>query len=333
MEKNKILPKPFNNVFSKFYYQHESIILETRKKLYSKLVTYDFNIAVQVQKILENRVNSTSSPLMGELYPCIINELVPGLKKEVALDIAVSWLATYLLIIIVDNSHDKEEEINGIIFAALHLEASKLLLFISNKEWIEKFYQAALEAMQGQIKDIKLQKVTNHDEEKLKTAKQKNKILSALAIVYASHLDEKKANFITDVTDSFLLGFQMLDDMLDFESDYHEKNRTFLLNGISPEEKALNRQELLEYIIISKKLEETIEQVLLSLNKTRQIISKNVQSCNDNSSIILFDEVEKEALLLMSLAKNYEPIAKKTVKLKKSIDRVDRHIGYGGGAT
>ena len=217
MENEKVLSRPFNNVFSRFFYQHESTILETRKKLYSNLIGYNFNIAAQVQMLLENRANSSQSPLMGELYPCILHELVPGLENEVALDIAAAWLATYLLIVLVDNSTDKKEKIDGIIFAALHLESSKLQTFITNKKWLEVFHQSAREAIQGQIKDVELQRVINHDEEKLKAAEEKNKILSALATVYASYASEREADFMMDITHNFLCGFQMLDDILDFE--------------------------------------------------------------------------------------------------------------------
>jgi len=304
---------PSSNIALLFYEKNESAIQAVRKKLFTNLQRYHPSIAIAVRKLLDDRTKNAPSPLIGELYPHILGGLVSEIDPEIFQEISAQWLAAYILTIMIDDSFDKGRPIDGALVAPLYLETAKLQKKVSGK-YMAMFEQLTFEAVRGQIRDTKLQREPKRFKEKLDSAKDKNKILSAFSVVVAALIqDSKEADFILNFTDNFLLGFQMLDDLSDFAIDYNSGNRTFLLSKIS--NRTLNNRALLKHLLNSGMLLKTVDLVLVSLNNGMKMLDKKKDAPQSSSyfdhgdSYLYFFRLTDEVKELRKLILDYSVAA------------------------
>ncbi|MFA6256290.1 MAG: hypothetical protein WC606_03830 [Candidatus Absconditabacterales bacterium] len=299
------------NVALLFYKDKEEAIKEIRKTLFANLTKYHPAIAIAVEKLLDERIKKSASPLMGELYPHIVYDLVSGIPAKDFKEVSAQWLAAYVLTVMIDDVYDIDSHLKGALIAPLHLETSKLYKKVVGTRYSDMFDELVFSAIQGQINDSVLQKQMGNHEQKLVSAGNKNKILTAFSCVIASMLsNQPKGDFVINFTNNFLLGFQMLDDISDFESDYSEGNKTYLLSF--EQKKFQNRKTLLEGIILSGTFNKTLDIVLTSLNKGFEMIQ------NENVlTVSYFHQLIVETKNLKKLISSYTP---------SKLDEIDKQI-------
>lgn len=325
----QILPNTINqeNVGLFFYNHNRNAIEDVRLLLFSNLEKYHPSISIAVRRILAERLKTSHSPLLAEMYPHILNDLLPGINQRELKNVSAQWLAGYVLTILVDNNCDMQESINGKLIPPLHLETSKLYRRIAGTKYSELFEELVFDSIKGQIVDTQLQKKGGHWNAKIRTARQKNKILSAFSTVIASLMYEKsQADFSMNLSDNLLLSYQLLDDIADFESDYTEGNNTALLCKINTDHRLGVRRQLLNEVILSGTMQSMVRIILKTL-KRNMVMLDDYHFVNKKGNAFnyfrrLLDEIE----VLGKLLEQYQGQPRLRLALGNSIDRQIRIV-------
>lgn len=320
-----------------FYNKYEGNIIKTRESLFHELNNVSSDFGNEARKILEAKLKSNSNiPLLGELFPWIINDLVNADPKTTH-KVSVGWLAIYLYTLFLDEHVDNPKQLDPTKFMAGSLLASTGLLKISrftNNTPFEGYIDKAFShSAKNQHLDILFQKENADLHFKENYSEGKNYIVLACAGALAAQ-NSNYAEFIIQFTKKLLLTLQYLDDICDYEEDFATQNFTVLLSDTFQNNKefihsfkSYSNRELLSELIGSGALQRVVKKVISLLNQSVLLIQRN-NLPNNKASVEFFYTLLLHCQSLNSyLNKNqmhfeYLPIEEKSVIL----DKVEKHI-------
>ncbi|MCG3167142.1 MAG: hypothetical protein POELPBGB_02926 [Bacteroidia bacterium] len=281
-----------------FFRKNEGSILGAREVLFSELNETSSVFAKEAHKILKEKLNANSGrPLLGELFPWIIKDLIKADPKTTD-KISVGWLGIYLYTIFLDEYVDNPKPLSPQKFITGSLLAKSGLLKLSRytiNSPYENYVDKALSfSALNQNTDVKHQKKITKKNTKAKYSEGKNYVLLSCAGALAAQ-NSKHAEFILKFSETLLLTLQYLDDISDYNEDYKAGNMTVLLNeafknnlNYKSEFQNISNDKLLENLIVSGALKRVIEKVEVLLNQSILLIRENGLDKQMNSSIDLF---------------------------------------------
>lgn len=125
-----MITKPLPPLSLALYTQYEGSILAAREKFYGYFQkNYSTATANIIAHMLDHRVKSSATPLLGELWPWFLQRIFPtkpGFEKEFDL-LVTQWLALYLLVVEFDSAADNKKPISVAVTMPLIVEASELI--------------------------------------------------------------------------------------------------------------------------------------------------------------------------------------------------------------
>ncbi|MGV8018307.1 MAG: hypothetical protein AB2L26_09045 [Ignavibacteria bacterium] len=243
-----------------FYEYYKTDIEKCRERLFLEIGKGSTEFGNEVRKLLDKKLHTSGSPLMGELFPWIISDLTM-LNNSITYEISVGWLAIYLYTVFLDEYLDAptlqtpSQIIAGSLLAKVGL--LKISHFTTKTPYEDLVNEALTKSALCEKMDIEYQKkITNHSI-KERYSRGKNMVIFSCAYAFASQ-NERYAGFIIDFTNHLLLALQYLDDIADYDSDFKIGNYTVLLNyalkdsrDLVKSSKILTANELLKELILT----------------------------------------------------------------------------------
>ncbi|MEK7228158.1 MAG: hypothetical protein AAB681_02275 [Patescibacteria group bacterium] len=256
------------------YVQYESSILWARKLLFEYLqARFPVQVAERALQLLEDRANSSNSPLMGELCPWFFKRVFPVLdKNEGFKKLLLQWLSLYLLVVIFDDATDKKTQINPGLAMVLIVGAGD---FITEPE--------AFTSLRAQLSDIRNEPDYNKNAYVGTLARKMNKLS------YAPN-DSLAEYFGGSEMMKFL---QITDDLGDAEEDLSRKRVTSIIKP---------------YMVQGWQQYPTISDVLCSENPSNPLsdISESLHKLSMSSSVICSGLMTREKELASELKTEIE---------------------------
>lgn len=160
---------------------------------------------------LDERIHTSPSPLLGELWPHFLRSLfpVPGKQEELFENLLPNWYALYLLVLLLDDGVDENKPVDAAIITPLLFEALDLF---PDKQLLKQ-------SLRGQLQDMK-----NN------VAPEKNAFLRSFASAMNSITTHPDLVLEDAVSGMSMMDFlQILDDIADIEADYGKKKVTTLI--------------------------------------------------------------------------------------------------------
>lgn len=315
-----------------FFRNYESSILRTRESLFEEMDNISSDFGNEARKILSLKLQSNNnSPLLGEIFPWIIKDLVDA-NKETTHEISVGWLAIYLYTLFLDEYVDNPKPLASTKFITGSLLAKTGLLKISrftNNTPYESYIDEAFSfSAKNQQLDVDFQQQNTAILFKENYSAGKNYVVLACAGALAAQ-NSKHAEFITQFSETLLLTLQYLDDMADYKEDYNKRNFTVLLNDAFRNQpnffnsfKSLTNRELLIELIGTGALHRAVEKVIVLLNQSILLINNNFHG-SKSSSVEFFYTLQLHCSALNNSLKKYQlnfkslPIRNQAVILDK----------------
>lgn len=322
-----------------FFESYESDINRVRESLFSELDGISSKFGVEARNLLKEKLKSNKDkPLLGELFPWIIKDLVEA-ETDSTHQISVGWLAIYLYTLFLDEFVDdpKPISINKFMTGAALAKTGflKLSRFTSNTAYEQYIDEAFSFSLYNQNLDVLFQKNTSQGAVKESYSAGKNYVLLSCAGALAAQ-NSKYGDFITKFSQSLLLSIQYLDDISDFREDFSEGNFTVLLDDVFKNnplfQMELNRitnKELLEELIVTGALQRVINKTQLLLSQSiNLIIENNLETHSKKSSIELFKSlqfyVSSFNIFLTNNSKHFRYFSQ--AKQKSILDKVEKYI-------
>ncbi len=320
-----------------FFNLYKSNLLKTRGSLFKELDMTSSIFGDEARKILEEKlISNNNTPLLGELFPWIIKDLVKA-DDCITHNISVGWLAIYLYTLFIDEYLDKPELICPNKFITGSLLAKTGLLKIShftNNTIYESYVDNALSySARNQQLDVSFQKDNLPLIFKEQYSEGKNYVILACAGALAAQ-NNRHAEFITSFSRTLLLTLQYLDDIADFEEDFYSKNYTVLLNDAFKDNpdfynnpKFHSKQNLLSELIESGSLHRSLKKIINLLNESINLIEK-YQLSNNSGAFDFFCSISTSCTILANLLQphhnkfKYLPLNEREIIL----DNVENHI-------
>lgn len=289
MYKNNINPSV------SFFELYKNKIIDCRTALFFELDKAAPEFGDEARKILDIKLQSNNNPLMGELFPWIIKDLIDG-DEVVTHDISVGWLAIYLYTLFLDEYVDNPKPLSSIKFITGSLLAKEGLLkishFTSNTPYESLIADSLTHSALNQQLDVNHHNKTTNSDFKELYSEGKNYVVLACAGALASQ-NTKYADFIINFAKHMLLTLQYLDDIADFEVDYNSGNLTVLLNyAFEDQHKFLNslesvkKKELLGELIKTGALQRVVNKIVTLLEQI--ISSMNQNNIDERKSSFKF---------------------------------------------
>jgi hypothetical protein len=292
-----------------FYESYKENILGCRESLFLELDKTSPDFGKEARKILDAKLQSNNNPLMGELFPWIIKDLIDG-DNLITHKISVGWLAIYLYTLFldeyVDNPHplDSKKFITGSLLAKEGL--LKIAHFTCNTPY-ESFVNDSLthSALNQQL-DVKYQNKRINSKFKDSYSEGKNYVVLACAGALAAQ-NSKYADFIIQFTQRLLLTFQYLDDLSDYYEDFHCHNFSVLLNdafqdnlSYSQLSKSYSKTDILNKLIDSGSLAKVTRKIISFLQETLSFVDDNklIEKTSEKSSVKFINELVDQCLIL-----------------------------------
>ncbi len=274
-------------------------VQETRTRFFELLEHHKLSNSMinDVKQYLQFRDNeSVDSKLMGEYFPWILKD-VANLDSEKFNDIAVNWLAVYSSISMIDDKLDGKdfgENVNLTNSVAdrivSQLGTINLFKIVVGTKYEQLFMDSLVFAANGQESDVTLQRSQNK-KEKEKSAVDKNRLLIGLSgAISATLIDNpEKADFILDFSRKVLVTLQHLDDISDYSEDLKMQNFTYLLSGIDTTKDLSTDSQILEELLDSNSLKNTLDKIIQANNETIELFESGMSFINpEKESIKVF---------------------------------------------
>ncbi len=210
----------------KLYTLYEGDILRSRKAFLDYMEKiYGEEVAGKVRKMLNQRIEFSKSPLLGEMWPWFLERVfvvrsergtlgfgttLNELREPRLMKLVIQWYALYLAIVHVDDSVDLSIRTDFEILLPLIAEAGPL---IADTEFARK-------SVIGQLSDMRKKPNAN-----------KNAFMGILVEKVAelsNHRDEKLEKGISGIEMMSL--FQILDDIGDVDEDLRHRHPSFIIN-------------------------------------------------------------------------------------------------------
>ncbi len=320
-----------------FFDSYEDHILKTRQSLFKELNYISPVFKREAVLILENKIKAgNNTPLLGELFPWIISDLINA-NKNTTQDVSVGWLAIYLYTLFLDEHLDDPRPINPNKFLTGSLLAKTGILTLSkftNNSPYEKYVEKAFSySAKNEHLDVQNQTKNIDLGIKEKYSKGKNYIVLACAGALASQ-NCKYGKFITQFTETLLLTLQYLDDIADFVEDFNSANYTVILNDAFKENPRfstllnnMSRKELLMELIVSGALERSLTKIISYLNQSLLLISRTKTDQNRPSVEFIYG-ILFHCKDLHNLIKMNRPYFETYSTFKKSefLDKVETNL-------
>ncbi len=254
-------------------------ITNTRTVLFRDLKLSSKELSNAAESILVKKISESKGCLWGEVYPWLISDFleIPDQKKET---IAKGWLAIYLHTIYIDKCLDENGKIfkNELLASSLLAKYGLINLYgiVKDTKYENIFNQSIDSSANYELSDLLNQNSIENLQLKEETAIGKNRIILACAGAFAA-VDTKNSKYIIEFTNSLLLTLQYLDDVTDNYIDFKNNNYTYLLASAVSNQESFNKiqseNELLEKLVSSDALLNTISKIHSSLLKTISILS------------------------------------------------------------
>jgi hypothetical protein len=282
------------NITKKLFQIYQSDIINVRDQLFASIEKRSELLAQISKGILSNKLKDSNYPLWGEIYPWMISELT-GISKEDCLKISTGWLAIYIHSIYIDQCLDKNIIIQKEELLASSLLAKEGLLNlykIVNNTKYEKLFEDSLSVSANyELFDVLNKLNFDRLDSKEEIAVEKNRLILACAGAFAA-LDTKNADYIISLTNSLLLSLQYLDDVTDFYEDFNDGNFSYLLayglGNINAANSINSKEGLLEKLIISNSLLNTLIKIKGSVDATITILSERKTNLLDTNAYAYF---------------------------------------------
>lgn len=271
-----------------FYRTYKQNIQRARETLFADLNSTSPDFAKEARKLLEEKLSSNQNkPLLGELFPWIIKDLVKANTKTTH-KISVAWLAIYLYTLFLDDYVDNPKPLTatGFITGSLLVKTGLLKLSkLTNNTPYEKMINRAVSlSAYNQDLDVKFQKKILPTNLKIEYSKGKNNIIFACAGALAAQ-NSKHAKFITEFTNKLLLTLQYLDDIADYKEDFKNRNITVLLNYAFQKgelsklaSKNVTDRKLLMELVRTGALQRVLQKIQVLLNQSILLIQEQKPS-------------------------------------------------------
>jgi hypothetical protein len=320
-----------------FYKSYEKNIFDTREALFNDLSRISCEFGNEARLILEAKLKSNNNiPLLGELFPWIIKDLING-DSKMTHSISVGWLAIYLYTLFLDEYLDNPKQLQPEKFLTGSLLASTGLLRISrftNNTPYEKYIEDALSfSAKNQRLDLLFQSEKVDLNFKESYSEGKNYVILACAGALAAK-NSKHSDFIIQFTEKLLLSLQYLDDICDYQKDFIEKNYTVLLSDTFQNRpdftttlKTYSNRELLSELIKTGSLRRVLNKLITLLNQSIILIN-NQSKIDKKASVELFYALKFNCLALSNyLEENQDQFALLPNKSQVVIlDKVEKYI-------
>jgi len=323
-----------------FFRNYEKNILQTRESLFAELDSISSDFGNEARKILNAKLQSNdNTPLLGELFPWIIKDLVNA-DKETSHKISVGWLAIYLYTLFLDEHVDNPKPLNPTQFIAGSLLAKTGLLkisrFTNNTPYEDLIDKAFSFSAKNQQLDSRFQKKNTNIDFKEKYSEGKNYIVLVCAGALAAE-NSKHAEFITQFTKNLLLTLQYLDDITDYKEDFATNNFTVLLNDTFKRKSVINsslkqtsNRDLLSELVSTGALQRVVEKIVVLLNQSILLIQKNkdIDLEVSKSSVDFFLTLQTYCTSLNNILRKNQDIYRSFPMEKQSaiLDKVENHI-------
>jgi hypothetical protein len=279
-----------NNLVDQLFNVNKENILSVRDSLFTSIQKKSEKLALISKGLLLDKISDANGHLWGEIYPWMISELV-GMDKEQVIKVSTGWLAIYIHTVYIDKCLDKDVLLKKEELLASSLLAKEGLINlhkIVNGTKYEKLFEDSLSISANfELFDV-LNKVNFKEiDSKEEIAVEKNRVVLACTGAFAA-LDSNNADYIIRFTNSLLLSLQYLDDVTDFYEDFNDQNFTYLLSSglgnINSIDGINTKEELLERLIVSDSLLNTLIKIKTSIDSTIDILSeKKVQLLDTNT--------------------------------------------------
>jgi len=207
------------------YTLYEADIQRARQALLTHMNKhYGTSIGVEIMEILYRRIQNSTTPLQGEMWPQFLKRIFPmkSANETRFYHCTLAWYALYMSVVIVDDMIDKGSNVNGIkLLMPLLVEASPLTADADSSR----------RAVIGQLADIARR--PNPEKNAFIASLAKEAIKFSFLSDFMS--DKPKASVITSLK-NFLCGpgmmliSQVLDDIGDFEEDLRRGHPSLLVN-------------------------------------------------------------------------------------------------------
>jgi len=291
-------------------------VLENRKNFFAFLqdARLSDKLISDVKKYLSYRdFQANGKELMGEYFPWLLKDLINH-KSESFNTISINWLAVYTSISMIDDKLDLESfqdnELTKSVADKVIAQLGTLNLYriVVGTKYEQLFLDSIVNAANGQSSDVALSFEQNI-EEKDRIATEKNHLLFALsgAIAATTQHSPEKADFILQFTKNMLVTVQHLDDISDYSEDFAMNKMTSLLSGINLKVDLSTDEKIVEELVVSGSLENTLKKVIISNNKVLNLISSGSDFINNNSKAIpLFRNLHTSLVEIEEYIKNWK---------------------------
>jgi len=318
------------NPASIFYKNYEKQILTVRKELLSKVGQISKEFESEAKKILERKLETNGgNPLLGEMFPWIISDLVNGKRAETK-KVSVAWLAIYLYTIFLDDYIDDPEPLSSAKFMTASILAQIGLLNIGRltykTEYEKEVAKAFSFAARNQGLDIKFQSVISKESVKAKYSRDKNYLVIACAGAMAAQ-NGRFGKSIMRFSESLLLALQYLDDIADYKSDFRSGNITVLINhalrndllpGLEIEN--TSDRELLRHLVATGAFQRVTKKLITLLDQAITIVETDSDLKSTQSTTIAF------FISLRSNIMNFNSFLRKNQKDFASFDMIKQNV-------
>lgn len=267
--------------------KYNEYILECRKDVYLNLYKISPDCSSYLEAFIKNKIDNSSeipTPALGEIYPWFITDAIGQNLADIKL-IVEHWYCFYYHSLILDSMTDEvnfsEKKIALLTSSLLAKNGFIGLSSVSNRiGYIQELNEYLDRGYKSQIDDVKfnsdpLAKILH----KANYTVGKNNIIFSCSLAIIEKFSYQR-EIILESTNELLLIGQYLDDLLDYQDDYNNKNYTLLLNlSISSasffKKECLDGDELLELLVLSGKFDDYLFVIQKSLNNLDSLLSKN----------------------------------------------------------
>ena len=259
-------------------------------------------VRVILQPLYQRRLTRANGlPLLGELAPWFISDLLAVPKERSIERIAIAWQALYFSVLFLDDIVDgniPKGDLHQALLAISLLQQRGVALLVANADNPPVFARRMNAAFESTALAALHEITTHRDQIRRYTPLAIERIGKKLHIlrVCIDAISEgetrslKRRKWLFDAFDQLVIGLQLLDDITDWREDLAARNMTLPLTIASARfgtELTVKKShaDLLSALVRSGALENTLRQAVAKLRSAERLLSK---SCDRQSASLKY---------------------------------------------
>ncbi len=271
------------------YTEYEQDILLARARFLAHIEKhYTGSVSNEIKTVLEQRIEKSETPLLGELWPWFLKKVFPISVENVDrfTELVIKWYAQYLLAVTFDDASDEKRQVDPTVVMPLIVEAADL---------IKANIETARSAVKMQTENIRGYALPG-----------KNAFIISFAETVSSISEKPDPSLVGILTGSKMMSvLQFLDDAGDFDEDLSAGHRSSLVNGYA----IANSYSSMSQLIQNKDGYEHERDHLAGVTRRISYHTSFIASCLSDRRDTIKDWLEKEINFFCMISTNAKSLA------------------------